>query len=174
MIRRPPISTRTDTLFPYTTLFRSAGPSSEDQEAPELCQARARTSTGHRAAHPAAPHWREVHQGRPCPVQRRCSLPHPGIEPPAPARRTQRRDQRRQVLQSCLGDWSTWKTAPPACDQRLAGWYRPWERQSNGRATGQRLFSFQMFPEKHKIVLPDFLDTSRGRSEEHTSELQSL
>src|SRR3546814_17096822 len=25
MIRRPPISTRTDTLFPYTTLFRSWG-----------------------------------------------------------------------------------------------------------------------------------------------------
>src|SRR3546814_11007332 len=25
MIRRPPISTRTDTLFPYTTLFRSDG-----------------------------------------------------------------------------------------------------------------------------------------------------
>src|SRR3546814_14772748 len=28
MIRRPPKSTRTDTLFPYTTLFRSRGPSS--------------------------------------------------------------------------------------------------------------------------------------------------
>src|SRR3546814_10330642 len=27
MIRRPPRSTRTDTLFPYTTLFRSVGPS---------------------------------------------------------------------------------------------------------------------------------------------------
>src|SRR3546814_16507092 len=26
MLRRPPRSTRTDTLFPYTTLFRSAGP----------------------------------------------------------------------------------------------------------------------------------------------------
>src|SRR3546814_1944377 len=26
MIRRPPISTRTDTLFPYTTLFRSLAP----------------------------------------------------------------------------------------------------------------------------------------------------
>src|SRR3546814_15459001 len=26
MIRRPPRSTRTDTLFPYTTLFRSDGP----------------------------------------------------------------------------------------------------------------------------------------------------
>src|SRR3546814_5529547 len=29
MIRRPPRSTRTDTLFPYTTLFRSISPSSE-------------------------------------------------------------------------------------------------------------------------------------------------
>src|SRR3546814_4893184 len=28
MIRRPPISTRTDTLFPYTTLFRSPLPDS--------------------------------------------------------------------------------------------------------------------------------------------------
>src|SRR3546814_7125410 len=28
MIRRPPRSTRTDTLFPYTTLFRSAAPCS--------------------------------------------------------------------------------------------------------------------------------------------------
>src|SRR3546814_10873701 len=28
MIRRPPRSTRTDTLFPYTTLFRSSDPSS--------------------------------------------------------------------------------------------------------------------------------------------------
>src|SRR3546814_21138027 len=28
MIRRPPRSTRTDTLFPYTTLFRSASPAS--------------------------------------------------------------------------------------------------------------------------------------------------
>src|SRR3546814_18745026 len=29
MIRRPPRSTRTDTLFPYTTLFRSAEPDME-------------------------------------------------------------------------------------------------------------------------------------------------
>src|SRR3546814_10916046 len=29
MIRRPPRSTRTDTLFPYTTLFRSRRPDSE-------------------------------------------------------------------------------------------------------------------------------------------------
>src|SRR3546814_6563638 len=31
MIRRPPRSTRTDTLFPYTTLFRSASASSMAQ-----------------------------------------------------------------------------------------------------------------------------------------------
>src|SRR3546814_7477412 len=30
MIRRPPRSTRTDTLFPYTTLFRSEGGRLED------------------------------------------------------------------------------------------------------------------------------------------------
>src|SRR3546814_5391395 len=30
MIRRPPRSTRTDTLFPYTTLFRSAGADTVD------------------------------------------------------------------------------------------------------------------------------------------------
>src|SRR3546814_2552327 len=30
MIRRPPRSTRTDTLFPYTTLFRSADPQSAE------------------------------------------------------------------------------------------------------------------------------------------------
>src|SRR3546814_14103975 len=29
MIRRPPRSTRTDTPFPYTTLFRSGGPQAE-------------------------------------------------------------------------------------------------------------------------------------------------
>src|SRR3546814_16270654 len=41
MIRRPPRSTRTDTLFPYTTLFRSA---------PRLCGAADR-NTGRRANH---------------------------------------------------------------------------------------------------------------------------
>src|SRR3546814_1863976 len=30
MIRRPPRSTRTDTLFPYTTLFRSDSPPTEN------------------------------------------------------------------------------------------------------------------------------------------------
>src|SRR3546814_17523643 len=34
MIRRPPISTRTDTLFPYTTLFRSLGTMAPSIRAP--------------------------------------------------------------------------------------------------------------------------------------------
>src|SRR3546814_15714588 len=34
MIRRPPISTRTDTLFPYTTLFLSIDINGRDRESP--------------------------------------------------------------------------------------------------------------------------------------------
>src|SRR3546814_2149269 len=39
MIRRPPRSTRTDTLFPYTTLFRSRPPPAHEEQvtgAPEM------------------------------------------------------------------------------------------------------------------------------------------
>src|SRR3546814_11322684 len=39
MIRRPPRSTRTDTLFPYTTLFRSPAPLLEHAEPVHLRQA---------------------------------------------------------------------------------------------------------------------------------------
>src|SRR3546814_6289347 len=38
MIRRPPRSTRTDTLFPYTTLFRSLARHAARQQAPERAQ----------------------------------------------------------------------------------------------------------------------------------------
>src|SRR3546814_4500102 len=37
MIRRPPRSTRTDTLFPYTTLFRSHGAHSNEERGVGLC-----------------------------------------------------------------------------------------------------------------------------------------
>src|SRR3546814_8325537 len=36
MIRRPPRSTRTDTLFPYTTLFRSGGSGDGSRSADEM------------------------------------------------------------------------------------------------------------------------------------------
>src|SRR3546814_1329993 len=36
--RRPPRSTRTDTLLPYSTLFRSRSAAAEAEEADQLCQ----------------------------------------------------------------------------------------------------------------------------------------
>src|SRR3546814_11452578 len=51
MIRRPPRSTRTDTLFPYTTLFRSARRASKCRKTcedlrPSQCRARSGRSSG--------------------------------------------------------------------------------------------------------------------------------
>src|SRR3546814_3311918 len=45
MIRRPPRSTRTDTLFPYTTLFRSPGAD------PAVGRARQAGAQWHRGVH---------------------------------------------------------------------------------------------------------------------------
>src|SRR3546814_13578513 len=44
MIRRPPGSTRTDTLFPYTTLFRASGADSGRLQRGRRCRGRHRTS----------------------------------------------------------------------------------------------------------------------------------
>src|SRR3546814_13886035 len=56
MIRRPPRSTRTDTLFPYTTLFRS---SHAPAHAFALREAsRAAPASDQAAARPTARHWR--------------------------------------------------------------------------------------------------------------------
>src|SRR3546814_12260302 len=56
MLRRPPRSTRTDTLFPYTTLFRSRPCSAAPERAAECLpaiddvQQRPRFNSGHEAA----------------------------------------------------------------------------------------------------------------------------
>src|SRR3546814_295421 len=44
MIRRPPRSTRTDTLFPYTTLFRSTAAAAAADASDRQCRLRPRTS----------------------------------------------------------------------------------------------------------------------------------
>src|SRR3546814_16617462 len=44
MIRRPPRSTRTDTLFPYTTLFRSPRPAAPVRQLVRLGQGRLRAA----------------------------------------------------------------------------------------------------------------------------------
>src|SRR3546814_13666288 len=46
MIRRPPVSTRTDTLFPYTTLFRSRGVDGAFQQASVMCREGGASSFG--------------------------------------------------------------------------------------------------------------------------------
>src|SRR3546814_2153168 len=54
MIRRPPRSTRTDTLFPYTTLFRSAGAMAAhrgDDDAPASAAAAAAGARGRSEEH---------------------------------------------------------------------------------------------------------------------------
>src|SRR3546814_3462974 len=54
MIRRPPRSTRTDTLFPYTTLFRSAGAAAGDRIAGRVgarTAAESRTAPCRRSRH---------------------------------------------------------------------------------------------------------------------------
>src|SRR3546814_5135926 len=66
MIQRPPRSTRTDTLFPYTTLFRSPQPALRALR-------RLRAVAALRA-------------GRPAGVQRRAALPARARDRPRPAR----------------------------------------------------------------------------------------
>src|SRR3546814_19298983 len=68
MIRRPPRSTRTDTLFPYTALFRSRRPGR-----------RQRTGRGGRPPAPGGegpPRAAVVRRGRPPPCRRRRSEEH--------------------------------------------------------------------------------------------------
>src|SRR3546814_533485 len=52
MIRRPPRSTRTDTLFPYTTLFRSADQRHEQALAEDVVQTGDREDDEGRCRHP--------------------------------------------------------------------------------------------------------------------------
>src|SRR3546814_5272698 len=54
MIRRPPRSTRTDTLFPYTTLFRSLGADDQQVVGGDRITDRAQAVAVHAGHRPAA------------------------------------------------------------------------------------------------------------------------
>src|SRR3546814_11127863 len=58
MIRRPPRSTRTDTLFPYTTLFRSYRPESHGRGFGTRARRGCRQGAGRQARH--RPLWRSA------------------------------------------------------------------------------------------------------------------
>src|SRR3546814_9328171 len=75
MIRRPPRSTRTDTLFPYTTLFRSA--------AREHFRATLQVDQGYVAArfNLASTEWQAGRLGEALPVLRGILASAPGFAP---------------------------------------------------------------------------------------------
>src|SRR3546814_9251153 len=116
MIRRPPRSTRTDTLFPYTTLFRSIG----------VGIGKARRGPLHRPRHhlPAA--------------------------------------QRKEEFGRQRGD-------RPIAGPDKAAIARP-RRAPQPRISGERRTEHRHIGAKGQVRLIDVA----GRSEEHTSELQSL
>src|SRR3546814_3685135 len=117
MIRRPPRSTRTDTLFPYTTLFRSR------KRQPRQPQLRGRL--GREVAGPAGDREGRLEQ-----------LRRPGQPEPRPQARR-----------------------PPAANPRPARSQRPAGQQAIGGAGAGR---------GQQGLRP------AARSEEHTSELQSI
>src|SRR3546814_13738671 len=90
MIRRPPRSTRTDTLFPYTTLFRSTGA--------EITFAL--TSGGHNAGIVSEP----GHKGRSYRVMTREAC-GPSYDPEAWLERAE------DKTGSWWTEWGTWLTA---------------------------------------------------------------
>src|SRR3546814_4359027 len=132
MVRRPPRSTRTDTLFPYTTLFRSrsrgdAGLGPVDQVEDGLGPGR----TG----------GRQVERG--LAVQQRMRADEEGFDPPPVA-----------VIGAADGVEHPRHVVEPFAmgpGQRFASLARPPDRRLRHEST-----------------------ESRPRSEEHTSELQSL
>src|SRR3546814_4206788 len=129
MVRRPPRSTRTDTLFPYTTLFRSGRPESDE---------------GHEARAPAEGGIEGAAEQR----------PKHGAERPADsdiAHQAGRLSRRSHV-------------ADDRHRHRIAGDDRPLQHAEQQKAPdvgGEQATQRREREDRH-------------RSEEHTSELQSL
>src|SRR3546814_17982965 len=93
MIRRPPRSTRTDTLFPYTTLFRSRSRRAErrDRDHGRRC--------GDRSGHHRRPRRVGVH-----PAVKAVARPAGSVSAAVARRSVRRRSFGRQAVESrCLG-----------------------------------------------------------------------
>src|SRR3546814_1290068 len=134
MIRRPPRSTRIDTLFPYTTLFRSP------DRGPHPLTPVERTAIGEILKHQrraAVIERRRIRRGEPRRPSDRCE--HPGREEGARGRRPA--GARHRHHEAAIGD--------------DAGRDRPRHGGGGDRETLAEIAAAQ-------------------RSEEHTSELQSL
>src|SRR3546814_2248118 len=102
MIRRPPRSTRTDTLFPYTTLFRSwSAGRSRRRRVPATPREPARTAASGGTA--GNPPW--IRGSRPRPPRPRRSARGPGSRPGGAGRRRRRSARRRpwRPARGCAG-----------------------------------------------------------------------
>src|SRR3546814_1255130 len=77
MVRRPPISTRTDTLFPYTTLFRSCFVHCEDQRL--ICVGEYAREQRPSVEQSPDECRRRHHRRGPCRVERRLSADAAGL-----------------------------------------------------------------------------------------------
>src|SRR3546814_7028389 len=129
MLRRPPRSTRTDTLFPYTTLFRSSA----------SCPRRAVRRERLPLAFPPSAHLRRG------PARSRCD---------------------RFLLGAGAQDYAAPGRDPPSAGLGRAGeGFGGIARTNNGAIFGKHLL--------HAGVIGN-VERFRHRSEEHTSELQSL
>src|SRR3546814_4466201 len=99
MIRRPPRSTRTDTLFPYTTLFRSV------HLGPRPCPGRAADAASRtvgQGADPAGSVGRRLHHALRPEFELRLSLVAQRRRPPLPERAAQQRVRHGRRLQRDL------------------------------------------------------------------------
>src|SRR3546814_18243045 len=88
MIRRPPRSTRTDTLFPYTTLFRSGN-------APEWSEAHSVLRSEH-----SRPGRKPLDHGPRGPVD------DGSHDPDAESRRSEERRVGKECVSTCRSRWS--------------------------------------------------------------------
>src|SRR3546814_6893199 len=112
MIRRPPRSTRTDTLFPYTTLFRSP-PAQAEAENEQAVWHRVRKQPPFRRRHEQQKPERERHVGGD-PREPVALVPprHPGGE--EPPGHDQKHDRVRREKTECVHNPPTEQTPPHA------------------------------------------------------------
>src|SRR3546814_8395610 len=185
MIRRPPRSTRTDTLFPYTTLFRSCADRLRQRDAVQALRparrARAAARHGYAAAVPQRRY--RLHQSRnplhrPARHARKPRLTHGGVCLAVPALYTVTCSPSSSTLPGGLLRKSVGSDALRCMNLKILSCHsgipspfdgfrvlRPMKNETLVESTTTCLRSASS---------PSARGTSGDRSEEHTSELQSL
>src|SRR3546814_1908130 len=179
MIRRPPISTRTDTLFPYTTRFRSRV---EAQRTQEVLLVDAPERRAGRASHVpvVADHHQRGHLSEA--LHACCGCVEAALPGQGQAEQLVRRDTRHARARSVSFWWFRLHDHGRRCAAHRQGelaWCVLVEEQLVLHAReGQSHAAAAVQAQAHRVSAADQrgeLVAAEGfRSEEHTSELQSL